>query len=246
MVKLSKILSWVLDLFFPKVCVGCGEFGEYLCDNCAKKIVFLSFQICPNCEMKSVNGKLCRNCLNKRYFDQVIACTSYKQNPSVRKLILKFKYKFSREISDILGKILASQLKLFLRVPPNEKILVVPIPIHKVKLRKRGFNQAELLAKIVAKNFRKFSFCNCLLCHDLRISQAKLNGADRISNLKNSISVLPSSSKSLNNKFVLLVDDVVTTGSTLNECSKALKNAGARVVCAVVVARGGQKLLRLE
>lgn len=222
-------MNFLLDLIFPKVCVECGEEGKDICEKCFQKISIRTNQVCPHCRKENTYGKFCSTFCNKDYsFDQLIVCTDYSR---IKKLIIKFKYKFSKDILKILAKILRLELKNCTKVFPGEKI-VVPAPIHKKNLKKRGFNQALLLAKEVTKVFPNTKLLDCLVEKENRTEQAKLDRSHRLSNLKNSISINQTPTKN-----ILLIDDIVTTGSTLNECSKVLKKAGATHITAIVLAR---------
>lgn len=224
-------MKFLLDILFPKVCVECFQQGEDICDKCFRKIIPLLFQECPHCRKKSKDGKFCTiNCSKNYYFDQLIVCTSYERSSPIQKLIIKFKYKFSKEIVQILHKILEKNLKI--TVPGGT--FIIPTPIHKRNYKKRGFNQALLLAQSVSKIFPQAKLLDYLVEKDNRGQQAKLDRSHRLTNLKNSIEIKPH--PPLSN--ILLIDDIATTGSTLNECSKVLKKAGAIYICAIVLARG--------
>jgi len=191
------------------------------------------------CIEVSEGGMFCSGvCSQKFYFDQVIACVDYDKESFLRKLIVRFKYKFSVELDRIFSNILVMQYQHYveqLRFVPSET-LVIPVPLHGRRLRERGFNQAMVMSYELASYFG-YSFGDC--CLERTRHTEKQAGLDRAGRLKNLIGafevVCPESVKEKN---IILVDDVVTTGSTLNECSKVLKEAGAKWVCGVVLARG--------
>jgi len=224
-------MKFLLDILFPKICAECGEQGDDICNNCFGKIKIRKTQECPHCRKKDTNGKFCSDYCKKNYlFDQLIICTDYVQ---IKKLIIKFKYKFSKDLINVFHNLLEAELKKYTKTIP-ENTFVIPAPIHKRNFKKRGFNQALLLAQSVTKILPQTQLLDCLTEKDNRIQQAKLDRAHRLKNLKNSIEIRPHPPL----KNILLIDDIATTGSTLNECSKVLKKAGAKHICGIVLARG--------
>lgn len=247
MVTFSKIKNFVLDFFFPKFCLGCGCQGIYVCENCIKEIDYLKIQKCPACKRQNGVGTFCNErCAKCFYFDQMIVCVNYERDSLFQKLLIRYKYKFSGELNVVFGNILKVCFKNFCRfsygraapAAAGGQALVVPVPIHKRKFKKRGFNQAKLLAGFLVNNFPKLELYNCLHQKDYRPEQAKLKRKDRLVNLLGSIDLKDEFKEEIKGKFIFLIDDVATTGSTLNECSKVLKKAGARYVCGIVLARG--------
>jgi len=111
---------------------------------------------------------------------------------------------------------------------------IIPIPLHKTKLREREFNQAEILSRHIAKEFRKCVLTDVLLRTRETKTQADLEMAERILNVRDSFSV--TKHEQIRRKNILLVDDVLTTGATSSEAAKALKNAGANIVFVLTLA----------
>jgi competence protein ComFC len=247
---ISKFFQIILDLFFPRRCLSCGKEGGYVCHNCLKNISFLKKQQCPTCRRRNNFGTFCNEkCAKGNYFDQLIVCSRYTKHNLLKKLVVVFKYKFSRELVVILGEMLKTQFVYFSQyISFFKKIVIVPVPIHKKRLKKRGFNQAKLLADYLYEALKKdFSFSHyfenlknydCLAKAFCGENQAHLDKDHRLSNLRGAFSLKAEFSHLLKGKFVLLVDDIATTGSTLSECSKVLKDFGARYVCGIVLGRG--------
>ncbi|MDP2642946.1 MAG: hypothetical protein Q8P62_03840 [Candidatus Peregrinibacteria bacterium] len=222
-----------LDFLFPKRCINCEKFEDFLCKECKNSLKVVGFQRCPNCKRKNFCGKFCDMCLGSFYFDQLILCFLYDRNTVLQKLVVNFKYKFLRDISKFFINILENQ---FLKFFSGENIVVVPVPMSKEKIRLRGDNHAKILADNFAKKLN-LKFCDALWrIH--REDQAKLKRNDRLINLKNSIFVKKGYESFLFGKTVILIDDIVTTCSTVNECSKALKTAKAKYICVLALARG--------
>ncbi|MFH1533997.1 MAG: ComF family protein [Nitrospirota bacterium] len=223
-------MNFLLDIFFPKICVGCGKHGEDICNECFRKIKIRKIQQCPHCRKENAEGKFCSDYCKKDYvFDQLIVCADYSQ---IKNLIIKFKYKFSKDLINVFNKLLEAELKSYTKILPGEK-MVIPAPIHKRNFKKRGFNQALLLGKAITQIIPNTKLVDCLSEKESRGQQAKLDRSHRLKNLKNSIEIRHHPPL----KNILLVDDIVTTGSTLNECSRVLKEAGASHITAIVLAR---------
>lgn len=232
-------INTILDLFFPRYCLDCGTPGSYLCTECFKKISIAKSQCCPNCRIKNNFGNFCnKKCAEGFYFDQLITCLSYEKTGLIKKLIVQFKYKFSEELAGVLAKVMTHQFAYFSHCF-RENIVIVPVPINKKRLNYRGFNQSFLLAKYIEKNSGgRIEVLDCLMRKPDSLQQAKLSRDDRLTNLKDAIFCKNSHENSLRNKTVILIDDIATTCSTLNACAKVLKEAGAKYVCGLVLARG--------
>jgi len=150
-----------------------------------------------------------------------------------------FKYKFSAELSEILGELMAKQLGKFMRFANADEIYLVPVPLHKARLKYRGFNQALLLAEYLSKQFSSVRVLNCLSRMPHLERQAKLGKLERQTNLLGAFYLDEQFPRSeIYGQSFILIDDISTTCSTLNECAKILKNNGARTVTGLVLARG--------
>lgn len=235
---LLKFKNYLLDLIFPKKCVNCNSYGEYLCEKCFKCIEYLNCLKCPYCRKSNLEGRFCnKNCSNGFYFDQLIVFLNYRKGSVLQKIIIQFKYKFSLEIRGIIEKILVKKIKI-LKDFFTPDFLIIPIPIHKIKFRKRGFNQAKVLADFFAKYLKaENNVLNCLIQKEYRGKQANLKKTERLINLKDSMILNEKYKTLISNRNILLVDDIATTLSTLNECSKVLKFYGAKHICGLVLAR---------
>lgn len=230
-----NIFQFILDLFFPRNCLECGEGTGYVCDRCKRHIIPLSVQKCPTCKRPNIFGKFCSPWCNKGfYFDQLLVCATYEKEGLFQKLMVRFKYKFSEELAEFFGNILVERFESFKKLLKFQDIILVPVPVHKKKLKTRGFNQAKLLANHISGH----EVWDCLYRKKFRPDQAKLNRKERLTNLIDSIDLKEEFTGKLEGKFILLIDDVVTTGSTLNECSKVLKRNGVQYICGLVLARG--------
>jgi len=203
----------ILDFLFPRLCLGCEKNGGYVCAKCSSVLE------------DDFGGEIR---VSDAHLEQLFFCLRYKKGGIVQKLIKQFKYKYSTEICKLFGEIFRKRIvRWHLRAD-----VLVPAPTSRARLRDRGFNQSELLAKEICLK----KVLDCLVRNDQHGAQAKLNRAGRINNLRGMIAMR--SEFDVLGKKVLLVDDVATTMSTLKECARVLKASGAKSVCGVVIARG--------
>lgn len=252
-----KFIFNLLNFVFPVSCLGCKSKSVIVCDSCLSGIPLLEHQVCPLCRRKSEFGAVCFECLKdsgrfgeRFFFDNLIVCSRYDKNGLLKKLIERFKYKYSEELGGALGGILVRQMRclnnFFDQVSGSvgeetgvlaENFFFVPVPLHKKRLKDRGFNQAGLLSSFVAQAFGVSVFKPLVRVINTT-QQAHLDREGRLKNLKNAFSIKRGFESQIKGKSIILVDDVCTTGSTLNECSKILKNAGVKKIIALVLARG--------
>jgi len=233
----------LLDLCFPPVCLGCKKSlspGPELqfCETCAAQIKFISEPFCPRCGLgfpHSAGGNhLCSACLENVWSFSLARSLAYYAGPLVNAL-QSFKYggKTTGLASfQTLKKIQPITAALF---DPN---LIVPVPLHPDRLRERGFNQALLLAEAFFPDLKNRISSSLLTRSKWTAPQTTLSGSARRKNLKNSFHVDPG--KNLTGKKILLVDDVFTTGTTVNECARVLVKAGAYEVQVLTLARTGE------
>lgn len=221
MAFLTKTWEFVLDILFPPICLSCRRYLE------EKEKPNL---ICGSC----FNGiKIYKNLFHPLPQFTLAAATSY-EDKSVRELIHYFKYESFLQAKKPLGEILIkylSDLNLHL-----ENSIVVPIPLHPSRKRKRGFNQAKILAEIISKHFGWQLETNILKRTKETKPQIEMkNHEDREVNIKNCFEVMDKNT--LQNKNIILVDDVYTSGATIKEAVKILKRDGAANIIALAVAK---------
>lgn len=233
-----KVWAFFLDLIFPKECLGCGCEKTLLCQKCFSSIKLRQTQSCLACKRETNFGKFCTHCASSYNLDGVFIASHYEQK-IINKLIKNFKYYFVRELYQDLGKIFILFLNdLFDKKEQKinfQKSLIMPVPLSAYRKRWRGFNQSEILAHLVAENFNLELSVNELIRIKHTRPQVKLNKIQRENNIKNCFNW---SAGDLAGRQIILVDDVVTTGATLNECAKVLKNHGACKVWGLVLANG--------
>lgn len=214
----KKILAISRDLLFPVFCISCSAEGEWLCSSCLKK---LQFEIKPQV--------FCHPYLNK-----VIALADYK-NEIVARLIHLLKYEYVEEIGEIFEKLIAVFVKNNSTVFDGGRFsAIIPIPLHKKRYLERGFNQAEILAESWSRFLCVPILKNMLIRSRQTKTQVGLSGFERRNNLQGAFTLRQPLAGL---ERVILVDDVFTTGSTMEEAARVLRSVSAREVWGAVVAR---------
>ena len=209
--------KFFLDILYPIKCLGCGENKVWLCEDCFDKIKITK----ERCRLTS-------------FLDCLIIATDY-ENELIRKILSKFKYSFVQELRAPLGKLLIKKLK---QLDNQSFDYVIPIPLFKRRELWRGFNQAELLAQEVSKEF-SIPVLNDLVFRNKNTSQqVGQKRKKRKENLKNAFVINPEFKDLVKDKKILLIDDVFTTGTTMEEVVKELDNIGIKEVYGLVVAKG--------
>jgi ComF family protein len=229
----------VVDLLFPPSCPGCDHEtrGASLCGACVAEITPPSSPFCPICGIPfSGRGPdhACHRCRRRRpRFARARAVATYDANQSSGRLASAlFRYKYGREVvlARPLGELLAERCPL-----PARYDAIVPVPLHRSRLRWRGFNQALLLARPLARRWSVALDPFALQRTRPTDPQVGLDDASRRRNIAGAFAVQPGSA--LRGRSILLVDDVLTTGATADECARTLLGAGARRVDVLVLAR---------
>jgi len=219
-------LGSILNLLFPPRCASCKMEGDFLCKICRNALRI------KNIRLISLNPSR----EDFEHLDGVIYGLDYATNPEIQLAIKQFKYKYTKDLVDYFGSILSEKLGQ-LSMLNDKKVLFVPVPLHRKREWKRGFNQAQLIADSTAKKMGKRAIVSSLLLRPKNtLQQAKLSKRDRHENLKHAFT-LNGNIDSLKEKVCFLVDDVCTTGVTLDNCAKLLKEEGVTRVYGLVVAR---------
>lgn len=223
----------MLDAFFPIRCLKCATYDTWLCKDCHGTLPLLTEQHCPICKKNvTENGVLCFSCAshNTKGFDGVFV-VSYYHDLLLKKLIHQFKYRFILELAQPLALLMAQAITHSTMQTPD---MIIPVPLHKRRLRWRGFNQALSLAH--ALDLHVPVVPDILIRKRYTSPQVTMRDREaRYKNVEKAFLVINGSA--VQNKNVLLIDDVMTTGTTLAECARTLKNAGAKTVHCLVLAR---------
>jgi competence protein ComFC len=235
----SELFEAAVSLLYPARCTICGKTvraGEYLCNGCEAKIVPIVPPFCQTCSepfQGSINTAFtCANCAHRTiHFDAAVA--AYRGRGIVRDVIHEFKYNRQIHLRHLVARWLRAALDDE-RLSGYNFDVIVPVPLHPARQRERGFNQASLLAELLSAQ-------TSIRCRPLlkRIryttTQTALDRAERMENLHNAFRLRKNAD--VRGLRVLLIDDVLTTGSTLSECARVLKGAGATSVHAATAAR---------
>jgi ComF family protein len=225
------VKNLILDAVFPHKCV-CGKFGYSLCDSCVQKIKINKVELCPVCKKISKNSKTCNSCRNNSGLTGVMILASHEG--VIKDAIWNLKYNFIRDLALPLTGLLHKRFGAFLK---EKRFVLTAVPISKKRLKWRGYNQADLMAKELARSCG-LKYLNILSKSDDVIPQVGLSKKERIQNIGNKISLLSDiNANEIANKRILIVDDVYTTGSTLEECAKVLRKAGFKEVWGIVLSR---------
>lgn len=231
----SQIKSWLLDFIFPKVCFGCGQEGVWLCGFCKESLRMVP-PSCFSCRTlvpglgRVPAGRTCEYCRRKTLIYAFYSPFLYG-NPIIRDMIHGLKYQRAEEVSRDLGKLLASYARLF---PMSVSLVCMPIPLHPARQRTRGFNQAAAIARVFCDEINIVPIFNCLVRKINTKPQAELSGQERAFNISGAFEI--KNPERILGRDILLLDDVKTTGATMEEAARILKEAGARRVWAITVA----------
>ncbi len=227
---LHDIVKSALDFVLPQNCLICDKEIEegILCNNCLDYIPVVKPPLCQLCGRPIKKGRTCRFCKKGMHINHGRAWALFI--PPVDKVIHHFKYQKKTKLSVLLGRAMGTIIKsdYFLK----DADTIVPVPLSWWKYLRRGYNQAALLSEIISQE------CNIKSADRLeRIkntkTQTKLDEEARRKNVLNAFNVKPDG---IRDKTVLLIDDVITTGATMNECARVLKEAGAKDVYSCVAA----------
>jgi ComF family protein len=254
----DKFKKFTLDLLFPKFCLGCKKEGTYLCDDCRTLLDISEFNYCL-CDQHPVllpptqaKGK-CPRCQDPpkgevgKKLSGLYFALPYKENHLTKKLIHQFKYQpYLKDLASTLASILIEHFVLSGKNTNEiwENAILIPVPLDKNKLKIRGYNQSEELAKELSKVLQVPVLSNVLIKIKPTASQMELKKEAREKNLQGAFACLPAGRQQKNpaglaGKKIFLVDDVYTTGSTMQECAKVLKSAGTKSVWGIAIAREG-------
>jgi len=232
-------LRAVASLFYPALCAVCHTpvtRSDYICRNCLDKAQRIVAPFCAKCSEPfagAIGSEFtCANCANRTLgFDAAVS--AYRSRGVVRFIVLQFKYNRQLQLRHPIAEWLGEAMN-DARLCQRHFDLVVPVPLHPARLRHRGFNQAELLAKILAQKI-SVPLSGALERIRYTTTQTAFDRLERMENLHGAFRLRKKIA--MRGLHVLLVDDILTTGSTLSECARVLREAGAQSVYAVTAAR---------
>lgn len=219
----------LLNLLFPPRCVACQQSGDWLCPACQQGIQFVKPPVCPLCGQATALPRLCRSCRRDPPHIDGIRAVGYLEG-TLRTAVHRFKYSNIRPLTVQLGRL----LNRYLRDNQLPADVVVPVPLHPDRLKERGYNQAALLAKEMVKGLDLPVAEEALVRSRITVPQVGLTARQRRENVEGAFCCTDTS---LEGRRVLLIDDVCTTGATLEACSIALRPVGVASVWGLVLAR---------
>ncbi len=235
---IAAYLRALHDLLFPPHCLGCGVRMDIsslplLCSTCLEQLQAITSPLCPCCGIPFAAGEdhLCGLCLGEYYAFSSLRSAFY-YGPPVRTLLLGLKFGDLLQAAQTIGVLIRTTGVVSHFTEPD---MIIPVPLHKKRLRKRGFNQSLLLAAHCFAPWKEKINPMVLMRTRDTVSQTALSGKARRENLRCCFAV--TQPQLVRNKKILLVDDVCTTGSTINECAKALMRGNAASVEVFTVSR---------
>ena len=232
-----KIVNFLLDVIYPKRCPVCGDIvskrGADICPKCEKKLNYVEEPYCLKCGKPLIDEReYCDDCCKKKHsYNEGRAVLCYDEVSS--KSIYGFKYNSRQEYAKFYGRIMTEKLKR--KIKAWNPDLIVPVPVHKSKLKTRGYNQAALIARELSKSLKIPCRDDLVIRKSNTKVQKELNAKEREINLKKAFIVRENSVKL---KSVLIVDDIYTTGSTIDSVARCLKEKGVENVYFVTLAIG--------
>ena len=241
------IIKHLLELLFPSsiYCISCRSIIDNsrayaLCDRCMNMFHWANGRTCEKCGkilQDHYMHEICTDCReNAHDFEKGYTCVQYGIHE--RDLLLSFKYGGKAYIGEKIAEIMADRIE-------NEDLeidLIIPVPMHKSKQKERGYNQAEIIAKHLAKKLSLPCSAKLLLRTGKTVAMSGLSPFERRMNMENAFSITERAAEKAKGKRILLVDDIYTTGSTVSACSQMLMAKGAREVRVITFAAGANRL----
>lgn len=207
-----SFLDFLLELIYPNICGICGKLdSNSLCKECKEKLDRIIISKTENYKNDT-----------SKFFDK--HTYMFKYEGEVRRLILNYKFNNQSYLYKTFSNIVISEKNIIDFI--NSYEIIIPVPIHRKRFNNRGYNQSELFARNICKNLKCTKLKNTILVKiKNNVAQSSLNKLDRVKNVKNAYKV--QNENLIKGKSILLVDDIYTTGNTVNECAKLLKENGA-------------------
>jgi len=223
----NNIVTGLLDVFYPQLCAGCGRSltkqEAVLCMHCLLEMPTTNFNhIHDNILYQKISGRT--------LIQHAAAYAYFSKDGMLQHLIHQFKYQQQKKIGTLLGELFANEISDLRWVKQTD--VLVPIPLHRQKFRKRGFNQSHIIATAMGTTLHKPVAGNALIRIINNPSQTNKSRSERLGNVKDIFAI--EQVNALKGKNVLLVDDILTTGATMETCSNLLRSVAASVSIAVL------------
>lgn len=228
--KLVNLREFTLDLLYPKYCIGCGAGGCYICQRCLRKLPYLSPLNCPKCGLPLGNKAFCLRCQEMSWrLDSLHSV--FRFEGLLRQAIHLLKYNNYRALVPVL----AEQVHSFLKIIRMKADAIIPVPLHPLRIKERGYNQSSLMARQLGKLTGIPVIEGYLLRTVNTLPQVKTSSREeRINNVRGAFICKNREFKDSN---IIVFDDVCTTGATLNACAATLKENLVKSVYGLTLAR---------
>jgi len=230
LLRSGKLIELAVESFFPRRCVGCGKVGGFLCPECLGKLPRLLPPLCPNCGRPQASGIVCPDCRRRQTEIDGIR-SPFRFDEVIRKAIHQLKYQNLKAISPCLAELLAD----YLRSNPLPGEALICVPLHPRRLRERGYNQSSLLARELSRRIDLPVIEDCLI--RVKQAQPQVRAVDVEERRRNVVDAFVCCDEKVSGKQIILIDDVCTSGATLESCAAALKNKDATSVWGLTLAR---------
>lgn len=228
--KAASLKRWALDLLFPRWCLGCGKASDFICPSCRETLARIEPPLCPGCGLPEPSGNLCPACAHEPPVLDGIR-SPFRFEGLMREAIHQLKYHNLRALAEPLAQLLRDYL---LENPVPGEVLV-PVPIHPRRWRERGYNQSQLLAQALGRLTGLAVISDSLVRLTHADPQARTATVrERISNVASAFACRDGR---LKDRWLILIDDVATSGATLSAATDALKKSGAKSVWGLALAR---------
>ena len=239
----NGITNTLLDIIYPKICLACkrslkalANIDNLVCLECWNRIKRNLPPFCYSCGRQLKDNPLvkhiCPRCMKTRgHFDRAFSPCVYEG--IIKDLIHEFKYKGKDHLGPALSRLMIDFIREY-DLPIGDMDFIIPVPLHKTRLREREFNQAEILSDCIAREFNKKVGGDYLIRNRATRTQTELEDGERLLNVRGSFSVKENGC--VTGKNILLVDDVLTTAATSSEAASVLKDAGANIVFVLTLA----------
>lgn len=234
---INKMIKVVLDLVFPRRCAVCDNisdrFGGYVCGACENKIVYIKAPFCMKCgkQLRQEGEELCLDCRKKKH--EYVQGTALFEYGSMADSLFRFKYAGRQEYADFYGRQLYEKRGKWLSAICPDAL--VPVPIHASRKRQRGYNQSELIAKALSEHSGIPVNTGLIRRVKKTLPQKSLSERERQNNLKRAFKIRQNDVKL---STIVIIDDIYTTGSTIDAMAQALKSAGIQKVYYMALAIG--------
>ncbi len=231
---MEAVWQEVLDALYPPRCASCAAVGyDDWCEQCLTQIEYISAPVCSRCGTPLSPERFCSSCRAHPLVPEAVRAVAHYRG-AVQRAIHRCKYRYLPTIAPVLAELLFQGWQTEITAPLHSAEVVIPIPIHPRRERERGFNQSALIARHFCERIGLEYRNSALERRVYHRPQVGLDASERSRNVQDAFHVVDSSV--IAGRTVLVIDDVWTTGSTLNEAARALLSSGARQVFAYTVA----------